>query len=42
MAYKIKKGDDVFILSGKDKGKTGKVLKIIKSSSSKIYGQGDC
>ena len=36
MAYKIKKGDDVFVLSGKDKGKTGKVLKIIKSSSSKI------
>ena len=30
MAAKIKKGDNVFILSGKDKGKTGKVLKIIK------------
>ena len=27
MAYKIKKGDDVYVLSGKDKGKTGKVLK---------------
>ena len=35
MAYKIKKGDDVFVLSGKDKGKTGKVLKIVKSSESK-------
>ena len=29
MAYKIKKGDDVFVLSGKDKGKTGKVLKLL-------------
>ena len=27
MAAKIKKGDNVFILSGKDKGKTGKVFK---------------
>tara|TARA_B100000927_G_C16300278_1_gene403202 strand:+ start:331 stop:654 length:324 start_codon:yes stop_codon:yes gene_type:complete len=32
MASKIKKGDSVFILSGKDKGKTGKVLKILKKS----------
>ena len=32
MAAKIKKGDSVFILSGKDKGKTGKVLKILKKS----------
>ena len=31
MAYKIKKGDNVFILSGKDKGKTGKVLKVVKA-----------
>ena len=35
MAYKIKKGDDVFVLSGKDKGKTGKVLKIVKSAVNK-------
>ena len=28
---KIKKGDNVIVLSGKDKGKNGKVLKIIKS-----------
>ena len=34
MAAKIKKGDSVFILSGKDKGKTGKVLKILKKSDS--------
>ena len=31
MAYKIKKGDNVFVLSGKDKGKTGKILKILKN-----------
>ena len=31
MAYKIKKGDDVFVLSGKDKGKTGKVIYIFIS-----------
>ena len=33
MASKIKKGDNVFILTGKDKGKTGKVLKVIKNST---------
>ncbi len=31
MAAKIKKGDNVVVLSGKDKGKTGKILKVIKS-----------
>ena len=30
MAIKIKKGDMVVVLSGKDKGKNGKVLRIIK------------
>jgi len=29
---KIKKGDKVKILTGKDKGKTGKVLKVVKSA----------
>jgi len=33
MALKIKKGDDVVVLSGKDKGKNGKVLKILKKTS---------
>lgn len=28
MAARIKKGDDVVIISGKDKGKTGKVLEV--------------
>ena len=31
MAAKIKKGDKVFIISGKDKGKEGEVTKIIKT-----------
>ena len=31
MSAKIKKGDNVIVLSGKDKGKNGKVLKILKS-----------
>ena len=30
MAIKIKKGDTVIVLSGKDKGKNGKVLRIVK------------
>ena len=30
MAVKIKKGDTVIVLSGKDKGKNGKVLRIVK------------
>ncbi len=30
MAIKIKKGDNVVVLSGKDKGKNGKVLKIVR------------
>ena len=31
MAAKIKKGDKVFIVSGKDKGKEGEVTKVIKT-----------
>ncbi|MBT5856408.1 50S ribosomal protein L24 [bacterium] len=29
MANKLKKDDEVVVLSGKDKGKTGKILKVI-------------
>ena len=29
MAAKIKKGDDVVVLTGKDKGKSGEVLRVI-------------
>ena len=42
MSAKIKKGDNVIVLSGKDKGKTGRILKIIKSKdkSSKAIVEG--
>ena len=33
MSEKIKKGDNVIVLSGKDKGKNGKVLKVVRSKS---------
>ncbi|MCX5494268.1 50S ribosomal protein L24 [Kaistia dalseonensis] len=33
MAAKIKKGDSVVVLTGKDKGKTGEVLRVIPSDS---------
>ena len=29
MAAKIKKGDNVVVLTGKDKGRTGQVLKVL-------------
>ncbi len=29
MSAKIKSGDDVIVLTGKDKGKIGKVIKVI-------------
>ncbi len=28
-SFKLKKGDEVIVLSGKDKGKTGKIIKLI-------------
>ena len=37
--FKIKKGDTVIVISGKDKGKTGNVLSIIKNQD-KILVQG--
>jgi large subunit ribosomal protein L24 len=36
MALKIKKGDHVVVLSGKDKGKRGEVLKVIPTENSAI------
>ena len=33
MAAKIKKGDQVVVLTGKDKGKTGKVLQVIPTET---------
>ena len=34
--FKIKKGDQVIVLAGKDKGKTGKIIKIIPKSNKAI------
>lgn len=36
MKTKIKSGDTVYVTTGKDKGKTGKVLKLIKSKNKVI------
>jgi large subunit ribosomal protein L24 len=33
MAAKIKKGDNVVVLTGKDKGKTGKVLQVLPAET---------
>lgn len=33
MAFKFKTGDEVKIIAGKDKGKVGKILKVIRSDS---------
>jgi large subunit ribosomal protein L24 len=33
MAAKIKKGDNVVVLTGKDKGRTGRVLKVLPAES---------
>jgi len=34
--FKIKKGDRVSIISGKDKGKTGEIIKIIRNKQTAI------
>jgi len=39
MAAKIKKGDRVVLLTGKDKGRTGNVLKVLPKES-RVYVQG--
>jgi large subunit ribosomal protein L24 len=39
MAARIKTDDDVIVISGKDKGKTGKVLRV-DPAKSKVYVQG--
>jgi len=33
MAWKIKKDDEVVVLTGRDKGKRGKVLKVLRAES---------
>ena len=38
MASKIKKGDKVFVIAGKDKGKEGEVLRILKDNQAFVQG----
>ena len=37
--FKLKKGDEVIVLTGKDKGKTGKILKMIPKQSKAIVSE---
>ena len=37
--FKLKKGDEVIILTGKDKGKTGKIVKMIPKQSKAIVSE---
>ena len=39
MKFKVKKGDDVIVITGKDKGKTGKVLNV-NPSEARVLVQG--
>ena len=34
--FKLKKGDEVIVLTGKDKGKTGKIIKMIPKQNKAI------
>ena len=38
MAAKLKKGDKVFILAGKDKGKEGEIVQILRSDKVIVQG----
>tara|TARA_B100000575_G_C23045508_1_gene601817 strand:+ start:497 stop:811 length:315 start_codon:yes stop_codon:yes gene_type:complete len=37
--FKLKKGDEVIVLAGKDKGKTGKIVKIIPKQMKAIVSE---
>ena len=39
MATRIKRGDEVIVISGKDKGKTGKVLRVDRAAE-RVYVEG--
>tara|TARA_B100000674_G_C37906956_1_gene946590 strand:- start:1369 stop:1683 length:315 start_codon:yes stop_codon:yes gene_type:complete len=39
LKYKIKKGDEVIVLTGKDKGKKGKIIKMIPALSKAIVSE---
>ena len=37
--FKLKKGDDVLVLTGKDKGKTGKIIKMLPKDEKAIVSE---
>ncbi len=37
--FKLKKGDEVMVLAGKDKGKTGKIIKMIPKQNKAIVSE---
>ena len=37
--FKLKKGDEVIVLTGKDKGKTGKIIKMIPKQMKAIVSE---
>ena len=37
--FKLKKGDEVIVLAGKDKGKTGKIVKMIPSKMKAVVSE---
>ena len=37
--FKLKKGDEVIVLTGKDKGKTGKILKMLPKQTRAIVSE---
>ncbi|MDC3156542.1 50S ribosomal protein L24 [Pelagibacteraceae bacterium] len=39
MKFKLKKGDEVIVLTGKDKGKTGKIVKMLPDQMKAIVSE---
>ena len=39
MKFKLKKGDEVIVLAGKDKGKTGKIIKMVPKQMKVIVSE---
>ena len=37
--FKLKKGDEVIVLAGKDKGKTGKIIKMLPKNQKAIVSE---
>ena len=37
--FKLKKGDEVIVLAGKDKGKTGKIIKIVPKQMKAVVSE---